>query len=166
MVCPEGKELIYESSSLYKETKLYEKRYRCTHYKECSVRWLCSKNKTGRKVKLTPYVDVVKRQRQKHEIEDNVNLLQKRKEIIEPVFGWIKHLDNFKRFTVKGLKNVKLQWSLICATVNLRTIFKHWTTGSLKNVNLCIETLSKNFFKKLFPCLLTTRLIYTKTVGF
>lgn len=139
MICPEGKELIYESSSLYKETKAHMRKYKCTHYKECSVRWLCSKSKTGRRVKLTPYVDVIKRQRQKHEIEDNRELLQKRKTIVEPVFGWIKQLDNFRRFTLNGLQNAKLQWSIVCATVNLRTIYKFWATGSLTKAKECLE---------------------------
>lgn len=157
MVCPEGKELIYEGSSLYKDKKSYERRYRCIHYKECSVRWLCSENKTGRRVKLTPYVDVIKRQRQKHEIEDNRNLLRKRKSIVEPVFGWIKQLDNFRRFTVKGLENSKLQWSLVCTAVNLRIIFNYWAQGSPENVHACAKTVSSNFFNVQFTNLLTPK---------
>jgi transposase len=158
MFCPEGKELIYAGSSLYKETKLYERKYRCTDYKQCSVRWLCSKSKAGRRVKLTPYVDEIKRQRQKHETKGNGDLLQKRKTIVEPVFGWIKEIDNFRRFTVKGFESASLQWSLVCMTVNLRTIFKHWTTGTLKNTKERIKTVSINFFNNLFANLFAHKL--------
>ncbi|MCC7158500.1 MAG: transposase [Ignavibacteria bacterium] len=52
----------------------------------------------------------MKRQRQKHEIRENQHLLQKRKTIVESVFAWIKQLDNFRRFTLNGLQNAKLQW--------------------------------------------------------
>lgn len=133
MICPEGKALIYENSSLYKNTQEYMRKYKCTHYKECSVRWLCSKSKGARRVKYIPFADAIKRQKEKQKIEANKVLLKRRKEIIEPVFGWIKHLDNFRRFTVKGLDNAGLQWSMVCTAVNLRTIFKYWTIGRLTN---------------------------------
>lgn len=109
MLCPEGKELKYEGSLPYHKTGALLRKYKCTSYENCNVRWLCSKNKTGRTVKLTPYIDAINRQRLKHGIEENRVLMKKRKEIVEPVFGWIKQLDNFRRFTVKGLENTKLQ---------------------------------------------------------
>jgi len=145
MICPEGKELIYENSTLYKKTNQYMKKYKCTGYKQCSVKWLCSKAKKGRRVKLIPYVDAIKRQKEKQKIEANKELLSKRKEIIEPVFGWIKHLDNFRRFTVKGLDNAGVQWSMICAAVNLRTIFKYWTAGGLTNVQQSAKIMTIYF---------------------
>lgn len=150
MICPEGKELIYENSTLYKKTKAIMSRYKCTHYKECSVRWLCSKSKIGRRVKLIPYIDAIKRQKEKQKIEANQVLLERRREIIEPVFGWIKHLDKFRRFTVKGIDNARLQWSLVCAAVNLRTIFKYWTSSRLTKVNECIKIGSFYFFVNYF----------------
>jgi len=164
MVCPKGEELKYEGSYQYHKTKALVRRYKCTNYENCNVRWLCSKNKTGRTVKLTPYIDVINRQREKQKIEVNQDLLKRRKEIIEPVFGWIKHLDNFRRFTVKGLDNARLQWSLVCTAVNLRTIFKYWTTGRLINVNestknVSIHSLMNYFILKELLCIKDTKVL-------
>jgi len=61
----------------------------------------------------------------------NKELLKARKAIIEPVFGWIKSNLGFRRWTVRGLENVKAQWSLLCTTINLKKLYKHWVDGRL-----------------------------------
>ena len=47
---------------------------------------------------------------------------RRRKVIPEPVFGWIKQALGFRRFSMRGLKNVKGEWDLICLVVNLKRI--------------------------------------------
>jgi hypothetical protein len=51
---------------------------------------------------------------------------RRRGEIIEPRFGQIKQQDGFRRWTVWGLENVRTQWALLCATLNLRVLFRRW----------------------------------------
>jgi len=53
------------------------------------------------------------------EIPENKKLLRSRKALVEPVFAWIRRALGFRRWTVSGLHNVRVQWSLICATTNL-----------------------------------------------
>jgi hypothetical protein len=55
---------------------------------------------------------------------------QRRREIIEPRFAQIKQHDQFRRWTVWGLEGVRTQWSLLCATLNLRVLYKKWQTQS------------------------------------
>ena len=64
----------------------------------------------------------------------NSALLKARKAIVEPVFGWIKRNLEFRRWTVRGLENVKTQWSLLCTTINLKKLYKYWATGRLQLV--------------------------------
>lgn len=45
---------------------------------------------------------------------------RKRKSIIEPVFGWIKQALGFRSFLLRGLKNVRNEWRLLCAALNLK----------------------------------------------
>jgi len=48
----------------------------------------------------------------------------KRKHIVEPVFGQIKHVRGFRQFLLRGLKNVGGEWKLICLTHNLLKIWR------------------------------------------
>jgi len=48
----------------------------------------------------------------------------KRKHIVEPVFGQIKHVRGFRQFLLRGLKNVAGEWKLICLTHNLLKIWR------------------------------------------
>ena len=42
-----------------------------------------------------------------------------RKQIVEPVFGHIKHARGFRQFLLRGLVKVRAEWSLICTAHNL-----------------------------------------------
>jgi hypothetical protein len=42
-----------------------------------------------------------------------------RKTLPEPVFGQIKHARGFRQFLLRGLENVRGEWSLICTVHNL-----------------------------------------------
>ena len=42
----------------------------------------------------------------------------------EPVFGNIKQVLGFRRFSFRGHTNVRLEWLLVCAAHNLLKIFR------------------------------------------
>ncbi|MDQ3194368.1 MAG: transposase, partial [Bacteroidota bacterium] len=132
MICPESKELKYKKTQLSKNKRYEVREYKCENYKDCSVRWECSKSKAGRRVKLNPYYKSIKNQQEYQQIESNKEKLRKRKAMIEPVFGIIKEAHGFRRFTVKGLENVKAQWSLMCTTINLKRMYGLWAKGKIK----------------------------------
>ena len=41
---------------------------------------------------------------------------------VEPVFGWIKTAIGFRRFHLRGLRKVNLEWDLVCLGYNLRML--------------------------------------------
>ena len=47
-----------------------------------------------------------------------------RKHIVEPVFGQIKSVRGFRKFSQRGLKLISAEWQLICATHNLLKIWR------------------------------------------
>jgi len=47
-----------------------------------------------------------------------------RKQIVEPVFGQIKEVRNFRRFSFRGLENCQQEWDLVCLTHNLLKLFR------------------------------------------
>ncbi len=48
---------------------------------------------------------------------------RRRKAIVEPVFGWIKHVMGFRQFSLRGLSKVTGEWNLVCLAVNVRRMW-------------------------------------------
>ncbi len=132
MICPRSKELKYKETELSKNKKHKVKKYKCSEYASCPLRWECSKNKTGRTVKLNPFYKTIEKQRQYQELESSKEKLNRRKGLIEPIFGFIKEIEGFRRFTVKGKEKAKTQWSMMCTTINLKKMYNLWAKGEIK----------------------------------
>lgn len=45
---------------------------------------------------------------------------RRRKAIVEPVFGWIKEVLGFRRFSLRGEAKARGEWNVICLAVNLK----------------------------------------------
>jgi transposase len=56
-------------------------------------------------------------------------LYRRRKQIIEPVFGHIKHLRGIDRLARRGLQACQAEWQLIAATHNLLKLYRAPTTA-------------------------------------
>jgi transposase len=50
-------------------------------------------------------------------------LYKLRKQTVEPVFGIIKEVMGFRRFSLRGQANVSLEWTLVCVSYNLKRLF-------------------------------------------
>jgi len=48
---------------------------------------------------------------------------RRRKAIVEPVFGWIKHAMGFRQFSLRGLDKVAGEWALVCLALNMRRMW-------------------------------------------
>jgi transposase len=48
---------------------------------------------------------------------------RRRKAIVEPVFGWVKHILGFRQFSLRGLTKVQGEWSLVCLGLNMRRMW-------------------------------------------
>lgn len=59
---------------------------------------------------------------------DGSTLYAKRQHTVEPVFGDIKHLRGFRRFTRRGLRAVDAEWKLQMAAHNILKMFRHLAT--------------------------------------
>jgi hypothetical protein len=47
-----------------------------------------------------------------------------RKQTVEPVFGQIKEIRNFRRFLLRGLDKVRGEWLLLCLTHNILKLYR------------------------------------------
>jgi len=103
-------------------------RYRC-HVRDCPVRAHCTRDPKGRQLEIRPHTPVVQAMRQRLKDRRLAAQWQRRGEIIEPRFAQLKAHDGFRRWTVSGLQNVKTQWALLCASLNLRVLYRRWRAG-------------------------------------
>lgn len=56
--------------------------------------------------------------------EKGSHIYKKRKQTVEPVFGIIKEVLGFRRFSLRGEQETDSEWSLICTAYNLKRMFK------------------------------------------
>ena len=75
---------------------------------------------------MGPYNEAIAKHRAKMRDPALRELLKQRSQIVEPVFAQIKENGGFRRWTVRGLKNVQAQWSMLCISWNLQKIFQFW----------------------------------------
>ena len=68
--------------------------------------------------------DVIARIREKLKTEHGRAVYKQRKMIVEPVFGQVKEVRGFRRFSFRGLQKNEAEWSLICLTHNLLKLFR------------------------------------------
>ncbi len=65
------------------------------------------------------------KERMNHHLETKQGreLYALRKQTIEPIFGIIKETLGFRRFSLRGLKNVRTEWTLVTLAYNLKRLF-------------------------------------------
>ena len=123
-ICPEGKRLSYvetgedTTNTGYSVTKRF---YRCEHGMTCPVRDLCTKALNWRRShEYSPRLMAFKKQVSERLTSDEGQDLRSRR-LIEPeaVFGLIKQNMKFRRFNLRGLKKVSVEWGLVSIAHNM-----------------------------------------------
>ena len=147
-ICPHGQELEYKSKKTHHSRKYKYRKYLCKSGDSCPYRQHCTKSKSGRSIKLHPNEDTIQKQKEKQKSPDAKYLLSRRKVVVEPVFGQIKHNLNFRRFTVTGIEKVQTQWALMCTTYNLRKIYKAWSTRVKPFIRIFYRIFSNDILKR------------------
>ncbi len=63
-----------------------------------------------------------KRMHRRRATERSRKIYKKRKAIVEPAFGWIKSVLGFRSFSMRGLKQVRGEWDLVCLALNMKRL--------------------------------------------
>lgn len=130
--CPMGQKLEFQQIRKHKDRSYEARVYRCESAKQCPVRRQCSKDRRGRTIERSPYAEAMLRQKEKQRDKAKADLLRKRKVIVEPAFARVKHLLEFRRWSMRGREKVQAQWQFVCAVVNLGRIYPHWRKQKLQ----------------------------------
>ena len=77
-----------------------------------------------------PAPEATAKEKMAHRLKTKIGkeLYKLRKQTVEPVFGIIKEVMGFRRFSLRGHAKVSLEWTLVCVSYNLKRLF------SLKNL--------------------------------
>jgi transposase len=133
VTCPETRKLDYEGGTTKNGHRV--ERFRC-HHRDCPVRQHCTRDPKGRQIEVWPHQSQVQAMRARLQEPAAQAQWQCRSQIIEPRFAQLKQHDGFRRWTVWGLEGVQTQWSLLCATLNLRVLHKKWLLGRASKAEL------------------------------
>jgi len=162
VICPQGRSLDYEGQKTQNGQTIH--RFRC-HHRDCPVRDQCTKDPKGRQIEVRPGHEIVQAMRRRLEEPSARAQWEQRCHIIEPRFAQLKQHDGFRRWTVWGLEAVKTQWSLLCATLNLRVLYQKWRTQRGGTPSLIAKPVAKsedklgNLAGKVFAILLIPRIL-------
>ena len=74
---------------------------------------------------------VIEAMRHKLKTKEGRETYKERKAIVEPVFGQVKEVRGYRRFSFRGLEKVTSEWSLICLTHNLLKLFRSAPQGAV-----------------------------------
>jgi len=122
-ICPEGKRLTHDAT-FHKRTAngyLTERReYECADCPSCPVSAECTRRSGNRRVHISmPLIAYRDQVRQKLLSEEGKRLRARRGVEVEGVFGRLKHNWGFRRFMLRGLDKVKVEWGLLCLGHNM-----------------------------------------------
>jgi transposase len=123
VTCPQGRQLDYQGQTT--KAGVTGNRFRC-HHRDCPVRALCTRDPKGRTIEVWPHHAAVQAVKARLENPADHAQWEKRRHIIEPRFAQVKQHAGFRRWTVWGLDAVRTQWSVLCATLNLRVLYGRW----------------------------------------
>jgi len=129
--CPHGQRLHFCGLRKSKVTGTRDyKVYRAsrTACRTCSAFGLCTRDKhSGRALWITSSDMLLLRHRAWMRSREALALYARRRELSEPTFGVIKDQMNARRLLLRGLANVRAEFSLLAAAFNLRVL---WATCS------------------------------------
>lgn len=123
VTCPQNQSLDFGGEARVKGQII--KKYRC-HVANCPAAKWCQDSKGRRVIEIWNHTPAVQAMRARLTQASVQQQLKKRGEIIERHFGHIKEHDGFRRWTVRGMENVRTQWALINLVSNLRVLYRHW----------------------------------------
>lgn len=105
----------------------------CPHQKKCTR---CDDESRNRIIYVSPLRDACRRRAERRLASAEGMILRHRRATdVETVFGDIKHNHGFKRFTLRGLEKVTLEWELVALGHNMRKLFKAMTGNSASRLS-------------------------------
>jgi transposase len=122
-LCPNQQRLAF----LENKTRITDNGYRtqvrvyeCTSCTDCPLKPQCTRSRGNRRIEVNPTLLRYQQQAREMLVSDRgISLRARRGVEAETVFGRIKQDWGFRRFTLRGIEKVKLEWGLLCIAHNI-----------------------------------------------
>ena len=138
-ICPNNRELIHIDTYTRTTDMGYESkvdRYVCEDCSDCPLKSECTKAKGNRVIEVNHSLNEYKR-RVRDLLTSERGLYHRSKRPIEPeaVFGQIKDAHHFRRFRLRSLSKVSVEFGLVAMAHNIRKIAKLIGDTTINNRN-------------------------------
>jgi len=124
--CPHGQNLPFRGlrkSPLTGTRSIRLYRASRTACRTCPALGVCTKDKhAGRLLWITPSDMLLRQHRQWMQTDEARSLYSRRKELVEAVFGIFKDCLGARRFLLRGLVNIRAEFTLLATAFNLRIL--------------------------------------------
>ena len=131
--CPGGKKLSYRETVNYVTDNGYETsrdRYECEDCTGCELRVQCFKGKNNRVITVSHRLNALRKRARDLLLSSKGKEYRSRRPIeVESVFGQLKHNMQFRRFALRGIEKVNIEYGLLSIAHNL----KKWVRKLEKN---------------------------------
>ena len=125
VICPQGRELPlhHVRQKDGRRVEVYRSARVC---KDCPVRDQCTGDRHGRSIDIQPGHAAVVAGYARWQHPQTAELYGLRAATVEGVFAQIKQQMGFRRWSVRGLEQVRAQWAMLATTWNLKVIYRRW----------------------------------------
>ena len=127
--CPQGQPLTFQGTVSQGPGKPHASKYRASKpiCDACPVRAQCTAATTiGRSITIGQDDPALRAHRAFMATDDATTAYRRRKTRPEPAFGILKDQQAARRFLLRGLDNVRAEWTLLAIAFNLRTLARRW----------------------------------------
>lgn len=125
-VCPQGRRLFFQRGTHAKSATgfISERRiYRCLDCDGCPAREACTQSREGRILQFSPVYDKLRKQAFERLTSEVGKKLRALRSIdVEAVFGLLKGNKRFRRFHLRGLAKVEVEWGLLSIAHNMAKV--------------------------------------------
>ena len=133
-ICPHGHRLRFRGVRRSKNADSGQIRVYCAsriNCRSCSAFGICTKDAHGGRALWIGPSDISLRKHRNWMKTDKARTLYARRQgLCEPVFGILKDQMGARRFLLRGLENVRAEFTLLATAFNLRTLCRIWMSVS------------------------------------
>ena len=148
--CPMGQKMSFIGTTIETTDTGYQKktsRYQAQNCIACPIRGTCHKGERNRIIEVSHRLNELKALARERLISEKGKAHRSQRPIdVEPVFGMIKQNRGFRRFMLRGLEKVSIEFGLLAMAHNLKKM-------ALKNaLNPCFWLKKLSLYAKEYLC--------------